>query len=451
MIGVVILAAGSGSRLGSLTPKPLVPLLGTPMVCHIIANVPDNIPTYLIVNPDDLSLFKQACPKATLLTQSSPKGTGHALIENKASLQHLSHLIIVNADTPLIPKSTFLELASDKNDNVLIAFECLTKNAYGQLRIDNNCVTGIIEAKEREQHSLHFSNFYYSGVMKLSQHYLNVLCGIKASPLTREYYLTSLATPETPFSLIIKEKERFDGANTLSELIDIESRLKTIQIAALLKKGVHLDDYQSISICPQSNIGKNCKIGAQVSIKDNCDIGENCTIGQGSILSNTQLARGVTILPYSILANAQIGTNATIGPFAHIQEGSTIGDRSQIGNFVEVKRSTIATGVKAKHLCYLGDSYIDNHANIGAGVITCNYVPWKKNKALTYIGTHAFIGSNCQLIAPAFIGDFSVCAAGSTITRDVPPYALAISRGTLKLIPSWARSKIKVKPLAACE
>ena len=439
MIGIVILAAGNGSRLNSRIPKPLVPLLGTPMIGHIVAKIPPLMPVYIIINPQHTATFSALFPNATLLPQDNPKGTGHALTENIRALQNLSHMIILNADTPLIPAAIFNTLSKDTRDNILVGFESNKAETYGQLKISGSSVVGIVEARDRQATGQHHSNLYYSGVMKISRPYLTMLQSIAPSSVTGEYYLTALASDARPFSYIQQDRNLFDGINTPEELLKLETTLRTLNTESLLKKGTVLADYHSVAISPNSHIGENCQIGANVTIKNNSRVGNLCVIGQGTILSNAQIADGVTLLPYSVVSDTQIAKGASIGPFAHLQGNSQVGENSVIGNFVEIKRSTIRSGGKAKHLSYLGDAYIDHHANIGAGVITCNYVPWKKQKQLTYVGEQAFVGSNCQLIAPAFIGSFSVSAAGSVITEYVPPYALAVSRAPLFLRGAWRK------------
>jgi bifunctional UDP-N-acetylglucosamine pyrophosphorylase/glucosamine-1-phosphate N-acetyltransferase len=444
MIGIVILAAGNGSRLNSRIPKPLMPLLGTPMIGHIVAKIPHSLPVYIITNPKHTETFSTLFPRATLLSQNAPKGTGHALTENIKALQHLSHVIVLNADTPLIPASIFKTLIQDPRDNILVGFESNSPEAYGQIKLDGQDVVGIVEARDREATNQHSSNYYYSGVMKLSQPYLSALQSTPPSSVTGEYYLTALASKSCPFAFIQQKRDLFDGINTVAELLRLEQNLRALNTEKLLEKGTILADYYSAIISPDSHIGENCQVGSNVTIKNNSRVGNGCIIGQGTLLSNAQIADGVTLLPYSVVSDTQVAKGAAIGPFAHLQGNSQIGEKAVIGNFVEIKRSTICSGVKAKHLSYLGDAYIDHHANIGAGVITCNYVPWKKQKQMTYIGEQAFVGSNCLLIAPVFIGSFSVSAAGSVITESVLPYALALSRAPFHLKVGWAEGKVRV-------
>ena len=184
MIGIVILAAGNGSRLNSRIPKPLMPLLGTPMIGHIVAKIPHSLPVYIITNPKHTETFSTLFPRATLLSQNAPKGTGHALTENIKALQHLSHVIVLNADTPLIPASIFKTLIQDPRDNILVGFESNSPEAYGQIKLDGQDVVGIVEARDREATNQHSSNYYYSGVMKLSQPYLSALQSTPPSSVT---------------------------------------------------------------------------------------------------------------------------------------------------------------------------------------------------------------------------------------------------------------------------
>jgi bifunctional UDP-N-acetylglucosamine pyrophosphorylase / glucosamine-1-phosphate N-acetyltransferase len=424
--GIVILAAGNGSRLNSAIPKALVPLMGQPLISHLMHQIPAKLPTYIVVSSKYQKRFQELFPTHTILTQDPPKGTAHALTKNYPHLKHHHELIILNADTPLVPPSLIMSLITHPHPNTLVGFNAHDTSGYGQISTDNGLAIRITEACDRQ--GIHHSNLCYAGIMKLSRDYLGRLCHIPASPITGEFYLTRLISPKSPFQIIQSDPTRLHGINTPAELMAAETSLKTLIISDLLAKHTLIDDYHTVYIASGSIIQKHCHFGPQVSLHGQCQIGNHCHIGQGSILTNVTLSDHVTILPYTIISDSSIDSDSTIGPFAHIQENTTIGKKSYIGNFVEVKRSLIKDGVKAKHLSYLGDSYIDNCANIGAGVITCNYVPWKTHKLPCYIGPHAFIGAGCILIGPSHIGDYAICAAGSVIPKLVLPKSFAISR-----------------------
>jgi|AntRauTorckE5430_2_1112549.scaffolds.fasta_scaffold00140_23 bifunctional UDP-N-acetylglucosamine pyrophosphorylase/glucosamine-1-phosphate N-acetyltransferase len=421
--GIVILAAGSGSRL-KLGPKPLVPFLGQPMILHLLAKLP-NAPYFIIISPKDEALFKESIGEHPYLFQSQPLGTAHALW-SQSKLKAFKSIIILNADTPLVPSTLIKKIYHDPISNILVGFETNDTESYGQIEIKDGKAIRITEKKDRKNH---LSSICFSGIMKLSQENLQKIETLPPSPITKEYYLTSIVSLKNPFHLLLHPKPDLLGVNTFDELIELEALYKKSQYHDLLIKKTTISDHQNLYFS-FSQIGSNCKLASLVSITHS-SIGNHCHIGQGAILDHVTLGDHVTIKPYTILSNCQISSHAQIGPFAHIQDNTQIGQYSQIGNFVEIKRSRIANYVKAKHLTYLGDAYVDHKANIGAGTITCNYVPWRRKKSLTYIGSNTLIGANCLLIAPCHIGPYSVCAAGSVIQGNILPQQLAISRSSL--------------------
>lgn len=425
LTGIVILAAGKGSRLNLGQPKPLTPFLGQPLISHLLDVIPSKIPYFLIISPDDFELFNKTVGHHPYLFQDKPLGTGHAISSQYEKLKHFDQLIILNADTPLVPTSLILELISCSHDT-LVGFHASCTKSYGQILEHNHKAIQVIEQKDRESH---LSNLCYSGIMKISQDTILAITKIPPSPITNEYYITHIVSKDRPFDIILHDERALQGINTFEEYLQCETLYKQLCYQRLLQQGITLNQYESLTFL-NTTIGHHCQIDAQVSLK-NSQIGMYCHIGQGSILDNVVLKDHVTILPYSILSNCSIDAHSTIGPFAHIQEKTHIGKHVCIGNFVEIKRSIIANYVKAKHLSYLGDAYIDTYANIGAGTITCNYVPWRKEKAITYIGSHSLIGANSLLIAPCHIGPYTICAAGSVIQGYILPKQLAISRATL--------------------
>ena len=422
--GIVILAAGNGSRLGLATPKPLVSFLGKPMIKHLIDNLP-NLPYFIIISPKDLTLFETLLGNQSYLFQHTPLGTGHAIASQYEALKDFQNIIILNADTPLVPKSLIESLCSESEDT-LIGFESDDTQSYGQIVTKNDLAIQIIEKRDREAD---LSNLCYSGIMMITKKTLETTTKLSSSPITHEYYLTSIVSPSRPFKVIRHNKEALQGINTFEELLTCEALSKSLTYHKLLTKQASVIDYQSL-VFLNTDIGNHCHIEAQVNIQQS-QIGHHCHIGQGAILQNVTLKDHVTILPYSVLSHCEINSHSTIGPFAHIQEETAIGKYTHIGNFVEIKRSIIKDRVKAKHLSYLGDAYIDVGANIGAGALTCNYVPWRKEKAMTYVGAYAFVGAHSLLIGPCHIGPYSLCAAGTTIQGTVLPKHIAISRSKM--------------------
>ena len=437
MTGIVILAAGRGSRLKITTPKALQCLGGYPLLDHILAKLP-KVPTYIIINPESQPLFPKR-DHITYLYQQNPNGTGDALIQNIDTLIEHESLIVLNGDTPFIPRSLIQQLINHSESNILVGFKTEDPKQYGQIIYENSLATAIIEMKDIKKK---VSSTCYSGVMKISSQYLQKLTTIAPSKATGEYYLTSIVSNDTPFHTVCHDPRVLVGVNTPEELTHAHQVLKQLQLESLLASNSQCHDADSLLISPYATIGESCTLGPQVSIYGKTQIGSHCTIAQGAIITDSNIETDSHILPYSVITHSTVGKGSSIGPYTHVQ--NTTAHACHLGNFVEVKRSIIKQGVKAKHLCYLGDSYIDEKANIGAGVITCNYIPWRAKKSLTYVGESAFVGAGSLLIGPCIVGAESVIAAGSVLTQFVQPYALAISRPPLTIKPSWRVKRLKL-------
>lgn len=424
---IIILAAGSGSRFSSSIPKPLVPIFGMPMIQHLLNNCPPDIDSYIVIQKEQEKRFFSKIGKQNYLYQKSISGTARAISENEHFLSKYDACLILNGDAPFIPSSLIAQCLNSPKKNILVGFKTGIKNQYGQIQIHNNEAIKIVEASDRTED---VSDLFYSGIMKLSKKYLAELKDIRPSPKTKEYYITNIVSESTPFDLEVAPEAYLHGINTQDELKQYEKLIRQNLYHTLTQKGILFSDFDSTLLHPGVIIGQDTLISSHVSLTGKTSIGRNSSIGQGSVIHDTHIADNCTILPYSILTKSSIGAYSTTGPFAHIIE-STISHNAYIGNYVEVKRSRIESGVKAKHLSYLGDAYIDKNANISAGVITCNYAPWKPHKMISYVGTGAFVGAGCLLIAPAHIGEQAICAAGTVITEYLLPNSFAITRPKL--------------------
>lgn len=427
-IGIVILAAGSGKRLGAALPKPLVPIWGKPMIAHLLDQVPSSIQPHIIISPKDLSIFESHIGKQRYLFQTEPSGTAMAIRENTEYLSLYSHLVILNGDTPFVPRDLINQLIKSTHDHIIVCFKPSNASSYGQVVVESTFATKIVEAKDRTQD---ISDLCYSGIMKCHQDRLKALHSLPSSKVTQEYYITDLISPERQFKVIEYPSHFLHGINTPEELISVAQEFHQARYRDYLKKGVFFQDYNRVTVHPSVTIDKHCYIGADVSLLGNTNIGSYTRIHQGSIIDSSTIGKYSTLKSHTLIVDSTCMDHTTLGPFAHICEQSIIQHHAHIGNFVEVKRSNIGPYTKAKHLSYLGDTQTGEHCNIGAGVITCNYVPWIKEKQSTKIAEYAFIGAGSLLIAPLEIGRKSLCAAGSIITKPVPEKHLAISRPNL--------------------
>jgi bifunctional UDP-N-acetylglucosamine pyrophosphorylase/glucosamine-1-phosphate N-acetyltransferase len=449
-IYAVILAAGEGKRMKSERPKVLHHVLGMPMLNHVIEAVQPLKPARTIVvtgKGADMVKAETDGYGVTFVTQQKLLGTGDALATAGRAVGK-GTMVVLNGDCPLITTSTIRALLRNhkRNRNVLsfLTFREPNLTGYGRVRRDgNNRVTGIVEdrhatAEERER----FTELN-GGVYAIETDLLPLLNKIRKNRSSGEYYLTDLVA-------IIAGKgwnlngyncpaEEIHGVNTRAELFKVSDIMRHRIIGHWMRKGVTFLDPGNCMIHKRAAIGKDTVIYPGTFIEGNTRIGKECVIYAGARIVDSRIGDRVTIKDCTLIESSVVRDDASVGPFAHIRPQSIIGRRAKIGNFVETKKSVIGDGTKASHLSYLGDALIGGDVNIGAGTITCNYDG--KNKFKTKIASGVFIGSDTQLVAPVSVGRGAFIAAGSTITRDVPSEALAISRVSQENIRGWARKR----------
>lgn len=241
-------------------------------------------------------------------------------------------------------------------------------------------------------------------------------------------------------SFMAEDPSEIFGVNTRWDLALAENMTRLRIIQEWSEKGNTIHQPESVWIEPDVLLEGNVEIYPDVMLRGNTRLGKNVVIGKGCVLENAHVGDGATLEPYSIVKNSRVEAEAVVGPFAHIRDGSLIGKKSHIGNFVEVKKSSIGEDVKAKHLSYIGDAVLENRVNIGAGVVFANFDGKRKHQS--HVGQGAFIGSNSLLVAPLKVGSHSFVAGGSVITKDVPDGDLAITRPRLRILKGKGREKI---------
>ncbi|MFQ5925992.1 MAG: bifunctional N-acetylglucosamine-1-phosphate uridyltransferase/glucosamine-1-phosphate acetyltransferase, partial [Terriglobia bacterium] len=260
----------------------------------------------------------------------------------------------------------------------------------------------------------------------------------------QEYYLTDViallaAAGEKVLPYAAAEGEEILGANTLADLARVDQILRRRKADALMRQGVTLYQPETCALDPDVRVGPDSVIEAGVQLLGTTQVGRRCRIGAFSILRDTRVADDVSVKPHCLILSSRLGRGVVIGPFAHLREGADIRPGARIGNYVEVKKSVVGEGTKAMHLTYLGDATVGKKTNVGAGTITCNYDGVAKHP--TTIGDEVFIGSGTELVAPVKVRRGAYVAAGSTLTEDVPPDALAIARGRQVNKLGWARKR----------
>lgn len=454
-LATVILAAGLGKRMKSDIPKVLHNILGKPMIQYVADSIKRlGSKNNIIVIGTHTEGIKDTLADypVRFITQEKPLGTGDALKRATELLEGFEGTVLVlNGDTPLIETSTlrrFLKMHDRKKDDIsLISFMAGGEHSYGRIVREGGKVVSIIEDKDAtaEQKKIREVN---SGIYAIDSKVLGLLKEIKINRRKGEYYLTDIVGIAVKKgyrvgAYILGSEAELTGINTRRELGSACLYMRDRIIERLIDKGVSIIDKNSVFIYPDVKIGRDTIIYPNVFIEGKTIIGRGCRIFPNTRLIDSRLGNGVTIKDSTVIESSVVKDNSTIGPFAHLRPGSVIGNSCKIGNFVEVKKSSIGRWTKASHLSYLGDAEIGSNVNIGAGTITCNYDGRQKHK--TIIENGVFIGSDTQLVAPVKIGKGAYIGAGSTITEDVPSRSLALSRVRQRNINGWVIKRLKAK------
>ena len=445
---VIILAAGQGKRMYSSLPKVLHPLAGKPMLQWVIEAAQSLEPEAIYVvyghEGEQIRAFFQAAP-VQWIHQTAQLGTGHAVSQVLPYLNPDDKVLILCGDVPLISSQTLTLLTQALNQKTLNLVIAKLDNPTGLGRIIRNeraDILGIVEEKDATEPQRTIKEIYAGILATSAANLLSWLPNLSNANAQQEYYLTEIVDFAVKDGCAIQgvfatAPEEIQGVNTRSQLIQLERYYQQQQAERLLNAGVTVLDPARFDLRGELIVGQDVVIDVNVIIEGKVVIGNGCYIGPNSLLKNVQIADHVEVLANCVLEDAVIANHCTIGPFARLRPGSQLAEGAKIGNFVEIKQAIIGYKSKVNHLSYLGDATLGTHVNIGAGTITCNYDG--ANKHHTEIGDHAFIGSDTQLVAPVKIGEWATIGAGSTITKDVPPDQLSLSRVKQQIISGWQR------------
>jgi bifunctional UDP-N-acetylglucosamine pyrophosphorylase / glucosamine-1-phosphate N-acetyltransferase len=450
-LDIVIMAAGKGTRMKSALPKVLHKLAGQSLLHHVLQTAAglqaDGI---VVVTGHGAEAVEAAAGAGGLhfVRQQPQLGTGHAARQAVPALHAEGTTLILNGDVPLIEASTMQSLvqASAGTRLALLTVDLGNPFGYGRIIRDGEAVQAIVEEKDASpaQRALHE---VYTGMMAVpTGHLKRWLAALRNDNAQQEYYLTdivAMAVADAVPVVAIKAHNETEvlGVNSPLELARLERRYQLVHAEALMEAGVRLADPARLDIRGELQCGSdveidvNCVFEGCVVLGDGVRIGANCVIRNAVIGPRTQLLAFTHINGET--QGVKIGAGAIIGPFSRLRPGADLGDEVHIGNFVEVKNSTLAKGAKANHLAYLGDASVGERVNYGAGSITANYDGVNKHK--TTIGADVHVGSNCVLVAPVTIGDGATIGGGSTIAKDVPAGKLAVARARQVVLDGWTR------------
>jgi bifunctional UDP-N-acetylglucosamine pyrophosphorylase/glucosamine-1-phosphate N-acetyltransferase len=454
-LAIVVMAAGLGTRMKSDTPKVLHKLNGKHVVRHVVDTAASMKPESIVVviNPagGPVRDALKDCNVAFAI-QQEPNGTADALATALKKLgKFTGTLLVLSGDAPLVTIETLKLLIKThkrrKEEISILSFIVDGDHAYGRIVRNGNDITAIVEARDsdEEQEKIDEVN---SGIYAFEPSALALMKEIRINPRKKEFYLTDIVALAFNKGLRIGaypigDETELTGINTRAELALAGLYLRDRIVSQWLEAGVSFIDPLSVFIGPNVRIGTDTIIYPNVMIEGSTSIGKSCVVYPNTRISNSKIGNGVSVKDSSVIESAIIKDKATVGPFAHLRPDSVIGNSAKIGNFVEIKKSVIGNGSKASHLSYIGDAEIGDDVNIGAGTITCNYDG--VNKFKTVIETGSFIGSDTQLVAPVTVGKGAYVGSGTTVTKDVPPMALALSRSPQINIEGWARKKASAK------
>jgi bifunctional UDP-N-acetylglucosamine pyrophosphorylase/glucosamine-1-phosphate N-acetyltransferase len=433
---VVILAAGSGTRMKSAIPKVLHTIGGLPMLEHVVRTAstlnPDRIHV-IYGNGGDTVPTALAHLDVNWVLQAQQLGTGHAVMQALPFCGDDDQVLVLYGDVPLITTATLLQLLKETPHNGLglIVTEIDDPSGFGRIvRNEMGNILAIVEHKDASEAQL-LINEINTGILTTTVKHLQTwLPAVKNQNKQNEYYLTdivALAVEEgSPVGGVLAHcHEEVQGVNDRWQQASLEQYYQYIQAKRLASAGVTLYNPATITVHGELEIGCDSIIESGVVFKGQVTIGKRCHIGPNCVLTDVNLGDDVQVLANSVLEGAQVADEVQIGPFARLRPGTVVESQAKIGNFVEVKKSTISVGSKVSHLSYIGDATIGQQVNIGAGTIICNYDGQKKSP--TTIGDGAFVGSHTCLVAPVSVGKNAVIGAGSVVTKAVPADKLTLT------------------------
>ena len=453
----IVMAAGKGTRMRSERPKVLFPVAGRPLLAWVIdAARAAGCQRILVVVGHGAEEVKAAFAgqdDLEFVLQAEQRGTGHAVLQAAPHVSGEATVLVLSGDVPLVRAETLEALARLAEGaaegaawGALVAAELEQPGGLGRLLMNGGKLERIVEKADAtpEQLAIRLTN---TGIYALPAPGLFEILG-RLSPKNAqgELYLTDVA------GLAIQDGHALAvhcladpleglGINDRVELARVHRLLLDRHLETLMRSGVTVLEPSRTSIEPSVRVGRDTVIHPDVSLFGHTSIGEGCVVHQGTWVRDSQVADRVILEPYTILDQAEVARDCTVGPFARLRPASVLLEGARVGNFVELKKTRLGAGAKASHLTYLGDATVGDDANIGAGVVTCNYDGVRKNE--TTIGAGAFVGSDTMLVAPVTIGDGATTAAGSTITQNVPAGALAVARERQRNIEGWADRKNK--------
>ncbi|HET9596973.1 MAG TPA: bifunctional UDP-N-acetylglucosamine diphosphorylase/glucosamine-1-phosphate N-acetyltransferase GlmU [Anaeromyxobacteraceae bacterium] len=452
-LAAIVLAAGKGTRMKTRRAKVLHEVCGRPLAYYPVRRAIDAgaDPVVVVVGhqaEEVEAALRRHLPDAPLrfALQKEQLGTAHAVLSARPALRGFDgEVLILSGDTPLLTSET-LRAVVERRGQAALAFATMTlDNPAGYGRVVHAAGGGpalIVEEKDAtpEERTIREVN---AGLYCADAAFLwKTLSKVGTRNVQREFYFTDLvalaAEGQGAVAVRVPPVEAA-GVNDQEEL-SLAARALTRRVAQdLMKSGVTIEDPERFDCDEGVTVGPDTILEPSVRLRGATRIGAGCRIGQGSILTDMEIADGVTVNPYCVFEKSSVAPAAVLGPFTRLRPGSEVGEGAHLGNFVELKKTRLGKGAKANHLTYLGDATVGAGTNVGCGTVTCNYDGEKKHP--TVIGDRVFVGSDAILVAPITIGEGAYVAAGSTLTEDVPPGALALGRARQVNKEGWVAER----------
>jgi bifunctional UDP-N-acetylglucosamine pyrophosphorylase/glucosamine-1-phosphate N-acetyltransferase len=454
-LGVVVLAAGLGTRMRSGRAKVLHELGGLPLVHYPLAAVatlePDRVVLVVGHQADDVrrAAAKTGLPDLRVVLQPEQRGTGHAVACAADQFAGFSgDVLVLYGDVPLIRAATLRGLVDRhrrEQADLTLATMCFSDpTSYGRIvRGPDGRVTGIVEERDATDAERAITEINPGLYVVRSETLFPALGELRPQNTQGELYLTDVVgltvrAGRRVATLTGAARDELAGVNTRAELARMEAILKAELVERWMAAGVTFEDPATVYIGPEVVIGSDTVIGPNVQLRGRTRLGTGCRVDGTAYLVDTTLG-DAHVLFACVAEGAEVGDDARVGPFARLRPGTRLAERVHVGNFVETKEAALGAGTKANHHAYLGDCEIGPESNVGAGTITCNYDGFRKHR--TTIGARVFIGSDSQIVAPVTVADDVYIGAGTTVTRDVPPGGCAgVSRPAQRRVPGWSRA-----------
>jgi bifunctional UDP-N-acetylglucosamine pyrophosphorylase/glucosamine-1-phosphate N-acetyltransferase len=456
-IHVVVLAAGKGTRMKSQVPKVLHRISGFSLIDRVLRTAEALSPATitLVVGHGAEEVKASLSGPLQFVTQEQQLGTGHALLQTRPLLEGKQGVVVLlSGDVPLLTGNTLKSLIETHEQSqaaaTVVTAEMARPFGYGRIVRVSGRISRIVEERDASPAQRKITEIN-SGIYAFDLAPLfGALDSIGTANKQGEYYLPDLVAiyrkqKRTVATWTVERAEEIRGINSRTELAEVSAMVRQQKNEELMAAGVTLIDPATTYVDSDVVVGADTVIHPCVFLEGSTKIGAACEIHAGTRIVNSTIGDRVCVRNHTVVSDSTVESGAFLGPFAHIRPGSRVGEDAHIGNFVELKKTTMGKGSKANHLAYLGDATIGTATNVGAGTITCNYDGEKKHQ--TVIGNDVFVGSNSTLVAPVTLADGSYIAAGSAVTKDVPAGALGVGRARQENKEGW-RERRRQKPKA---